>query len=226
MIHLYLLMLLLLLLSLSILILPMRKLLVQGIAYERMIVLLSAIGMIVLATLLYISLGGGQSLANWYRIQAREAQVKKVLAQYHSAGEVITKLRAHVLAHPDIAKGWYLLGRLYMANQQYDKAQLVLAKAYQLAPDNLKILAQYANSLYSFHQGLTEKAEKLLNIVLKQDPKNLIALNLFALEAYSQQEYETAIRYWEKVLKIYPQKSEESISIRLAIDKAKKALAV
>jgi cytochrome c-type biogenesis protein CcmH/NrfG len=56
--------------------------------------------------------------------------------------------------HPQSAQGWYLLGRIYLSQQQFAAAVSAFTTAYKLQPQNPTIVFYYKKSLSLAQQSL------------------------------------------------------------------------
>ena len=132
---------------------------------------------------IYQGFGYSHQLKLYHLIQERTAEFKKT----GSPNEVIQLLEAKLKQQPNSAQGWYLLGKLYISDQQYSKAVIALQKANQLNPKQEVIMVKYAEALFFTHdQILNSKARSLLADALDQDKDNLEAINLLAIDAFHQ----------------------------------------
>ncbi len=183
------------------------------------------VAMLVLLTggLFYQHLGGYQQLSRFHQEKEQHALAKEALKQFKNADEVIDRLRAHLKKEPNSAKGWYLLGRLYASAKQFQPAKDAYQKAYKLNPKDKKIRLEYMQALYITHgaqiKGLTKT---ILNSLLQEYPNEPDVLNFIAMDAYSHQHYQKAAIYWQKLLRLLPQGSDEHTMILKAIADAQK----
>ena len=182
----------------------------------------------VLAPLLLAGLGVGYylwgSFASWQEFVHRDEaqlQVKNMLKTIKNPQQLIDKLQATLEQHPESAKGWYLLGRLYTSQNDNKKAAAAFAKAHALNPKDEQYTVNYAHSLWQLHdQQFTPKIVSLFDDLLKNNPTQPDALAMLAMNAFLSHAYEDAISYWQRLLKLAPEQSPESVAIRKAIAKA------
>lgn len=80
----------------------------------------------------YLYWGDSQSLAQWYQAQQRAELIKDFVAKYRSVDEIIALMQQRLKEHPEDAKGWYLLGRLYRSQGNLKAAEEAFAKAKEL----------------------------------------------------------------------------------------------
>lgn len=164
------------------------------------------------------------SFGEWQQfIHLRESQkqAQKMLQSIKSPQELTQKLRAKLDDTPKSAKGWYLLGRLYSSQDDKENALHAFAKAYHFNPDDEQYAVNYAHSLWvNSNQQFTEQITEIFARILKNNPNQPDALAMLAMDAFVSHAYEDAISYWQRLLKIAPEQSEEAQAIRKAIAKA------
>ena len=131
---------------------------------------------------------------------------------------LVQKLEAHLALHPKSAKGWFLLGRLYASQHYWQKALLAFAKAYSIKPKDEPIATNYAQSLLATQVDADEKlAQKVLLSLLQQNPNQMDALAMLAMDAEQHQNFDKALVYWQRLLALVPVQSEEADTIRKSI---------
>jgi cytochrome c-type biogenesis protein CcmH/NrfG len=181
-------------------------------------VLLLAVGVM----FAYLHLWGDhRSLAQWHAMQQQRELINDYLTQYDTPDKIIAQLTYRLQQDPDSHQGWFLLGRLYVGQQQYTNAMLAFTHALRLQPDHLDTLFQLAQTDYLQHDGdLSVTGERYLAQLLATDADYPPALNLAAAAAYQRQAYASAIDYWQRLLNFYPP-GDEQATILQAIARAK-----
>lgn len=187
---------------------------------------LFALILFVIPLLAYVHWGAG---AAWYRYQQQLAKQKQVNAVFQSVRGnpqlLVNQLKKRLEQQPKSARGWYLLGRLYASQGEWQQAHDSFIKAYQLKPDSEKITINYVQSLWQInHQQFNAEMRGLLKAVRQKNPNQPDALAMLAMDAYLGHAYEQAIEYWQQLLKIVPPQSEDALAIRKAIAKAQQKL--
>lgn len=171
---------------------------------------LIAIALPITAITYYINTGASQALTQKIVLAQKSAEIKKEMANLGTPDKIITALKQRLQQDPNSARGWFLLGRIYLSTQQYEEAVGALAKANQLTTNQPDILLPYAEALYFANKpSMNAKALQILNQLLKIQPNNINALNLIALNAYADKQYQQAIDYWEKILPQFAQDSTD-----------------
>jgi len=208
------------LIALAIAILPLMK--KQKPSYRIAIVL--TLGLPLLSLMLYLHWGSSRKLEQYWLLQKQSALVKAEMAKIKSPLQAIKQLQAHLEAHPNSPKGWYLLGQIYLKMQYYQKALLAFKQAYQLKPNNATYLTGYAKAIYLNNKQLSTKIVALLENIVDQDAHNIIAINLLAINAYKQKYYLQAIRYWERLIPLFEPRSRDGRALLTMIARAQKQL--
>lgn len=197
----------------------------SGVIFSQKWLLLCILLGIVGASAIYFWRGNWQQIRAYNQAKQQTAQMQALLAEIKTPQDLIKKLKDSVIAHPNNGQGWFLLGRLYVASQQYSNAVAAFAKAYHLRPKDASVLAQYAHAMYLQNdQQMSNQARELLQQAVSIDPNTPAALNLMAMIAFHQKKYETAILHWQTLLARYPANSEEAQNLRLAITNAQRLM--
>jgi len=174
---------------------------------------------------LYWKWGSMPLLAQYYEKQDKEKQVEEVLAQFKSKDEIIAKMEKAVQQHPEKAKGWYLLGRLYRSQNNNPKAEAAFQKAYQLNSEKFDYVFEYMQVLYLLNnQTRNAEINALIDRLETHWPKHPLLLDFLAMDAYIHHHDEEAIHYWQQLLPYLPEDSSAREAVLLAIGKAEKRL--
>lgn len=165
---------------------------------------------------------------SWQKhIQQNESRdrAQQMLKSIKNPQELIGKLRAKLDDTPQSAKGWYLLGRLYTSQNDNQNASLAFAKAHQLNSEEEQYTVNYAHSLWMINnQQFNQNILAIFNELLTKNPNQPDALAMLAMNAYMSHAYKDAIIYWQRLLVMAPEQSEESLAVRKAIAKAQEQL--
>lgn len=187
-------------------------------------IFVGAVGLVPIAAIvLYLKWGASTQLAESYAMSRAIASISTKSDKVDQVGLVIQRFLSYLAAHPEDAKGWYLLGRLYLDQGNLVKAADAFKHSLKHDPKNTEVMAQYAQTLYFLnHQQLTDQSLHLVQIVLSQDPKNSVVLNLLAMDAFSHHRYALAMTYWQRLQSQYSQNTPEFNTLTTAIDICKK----
>ncbi len=134
----------------------------------------------------------------------------------------IAKLAERLKQNPNDAQGWTMLARSYMMQGQFAEAASAYEKVTALNAKDADAWADYAEALaLANNQSLAGKPTEALNRALQIDPKHLKSLDLAGTAAYQAGDYQKAIDYWQKLLKLLPAGSQELQTVTSQITKAK-----
>lgn len=171
----------------------------------------------------YAYLGSAEKLPSYWRIVREQQQVQEALAELKTPLSVIHKLQTQLARHPEDAKGWYLLGRLYLVTRQVDHACDAFKKSIALEPQNPDALVQYAQALFiQNHMRMTTQSRALVHQALKLSPDHPQAINLIASNAYAQGDFVRAKKNWLRLKKILGDDSPDRKTIDEALEAIKK----
>jgi cytochrome c-type biogenesis protein CcmH/NrfG len=150
--------------------------------------------------------------------RAQAANVKQAMKQFSSPQQVIDKMRTHLEQDPSNPKGWYLLGKLYISQRQFNLAEQDFEKSYHLDPKSLATRIEYVQASYVINgEKLVGLADKILQQIIKEDPNQVDALNILAIDAYTHKKYQVATKFWQKILLSLPEGTKERQTIEKAI---------
>jgi cytochrome c-type biogenesis protein CcmH len=135
---------------------------------------------------------------------------------------LVAKLEARLKETPGDAEGWAMLGRTRMGLGQPTEAVAAYQTALQLRPDDAPTLADAADAVAS-SQGSQPNGEaaQLIARALQIDPNNLKALALAGSLAFNQGDDVTAVKHWDRALKVAPADSPLAEMVRGAAQEAR-----
>jgi cytochrome c-type biogenesis protein CcmH len=132
-----------------------------------------------------------------------------------------SRLAARLKQNPDDADGWQMLAKSYGMMQRYNDATAAFAKAAALAPQNVQLLADYADVLAMAQGGRFEgKPSEVISQALRIDPNHPKALALAGSAAFETKSYAMAIDLWQRLLTKIPADSPYAASVRSNIAEA------
>jgi cytochrome c-type biogenesis protein CcmH/NrfG len=173
----------------------------------------------------YFHWGAGIIWQQFVQRQILLQDVQSMLSSKEKINVLITRLKPRLTKTREGAKGWYLLGKLYLMQHELDAAKDAFALAHQLNLDDVQITLHYAQCLWEMNQQVfTPEARKLLQSVLAKHPHEPDALAMLAMDAFSTKHYEDAIHYWTTLLRGLPVQSDEAKAIEKAIRQAKEQM--
>lgn len=142
---------------------------------------------------------------------ATQAQVDTLLAQ----------IKASLANNPNDAEGWRLLARAHASLANFNEALPAFEKASELAPNDVDLLADYADAL-AIANGfkLAGKPEALLERALKINPKHEKSLKLAGAAAFERQDFAKVTLLWGRLKEQLPKDSPILPELTAAIEKA------
>jgi cytochrome c-type biogenesis protein CcmH len=168
------------------------------------------------AAALYLAVGNPAALAPGSDPHAFDSQQLTALVE---------RLAARMRENPDDAEGWRLLGRSYAALGRFPESLDAYAKAVERKPRDADLLADMADVLATTRsERLQGEPEKLVMRALEIDPQNLKALALAGTAAFERKDFNSAARYWQRMLPLVPPESEDARSIQANIAEAQSHL--
>jgi cytochrome c-type biogenesis protein CcmH len=118
-----------------------------------------------------------------------------------SMSEVLELLQERLRANPDDAEGWYVLGRTFMAQQQYDQAIPAFQKTLDLVGEEPGVLFSMADATATLNGGSMQgEPEQLVKRGLAVAPMDPTGLWLNGLAAEQRQDYQAAYTSWTRLL--------------------------
>ncbi len=138
----------------------------------------------------------------------------------------IDKLAERLKQNPNDAQGWTMLGRSYLMQERFADAATAFQKLTELSPNNADAWADYAEALALANgQNLAGKPAEAIDRALQIDPKHQKSLDLAGAAAYQSGDFQKAIEYWQRLLKVLPPGSEGLRTVTDQITKAKQMAA-
>lgn len=75
----------------------------------------------------------------WLTQGEKHYQLQQAVKELGGFSGIIKQLKYKLAENPNDAKGWFILGKLYFADQDYNKAKEALGKAVILRPNDQEI---------------------------------------------------------------------------------------
>lgn len=123
---------------------------------------------------------------------------------------LVEQLHTKLQAMPDNLEGWMLLARSAMNIGRYDLAEAGYRRVITLVERDGKPTAPFhgllAQTLYFKNPGtITPDVQQSLDKALALDGEEVNSLALLAMHHFELGQFETAIQYWQRILKADPQ---------------------
>ena len=134
------------------------------------------------------------------------------------------QLRQRLAENPNNAEGWVMLGRIERALGRFDPADEAFKKSLAIAVND-DVSIERAEVLAQKNQGKFDgEPWNIIQSVLKADPEHGNALLLAGSAAFSQGQFQDALKYWDKVRGLLPAASPDLPALVEAINKARERL--
>jgi cytochrome c-type biogenesis protein CcmH len=169
----------------------------------------------------YWQQGSAKALLSYEHAREQSLKSAQFLAKMGGSSKIIAALLAQVQQHPQDAHGWYLLGRLYFSDNQFNAAIAAFTHANDLQPKNSDTELSLAEALYLNQPKNSQQATHLVTQLLQREPNNAGALNLMALLAYQAHDYQQAITLWQSLWVQMPANSDTAKALQKAINQAR-----
>ncbi|MDA9976226.1 c-type cytochrome biogenesis protein CcmI [Alphaproteobacteria bacterium] len=117
--------------------------------------------------------------------------------QHEGMTEMVERLEKRLKDNPRDLKGWVLLGRSYLINQEYPKAAKALRQAVGLSQGDPRTLAAYGEALTMAADGsVTPDALGAFEEALNRVPGEPRARFYVGLAASQREDFTTALKHW------------------------------
>ncbi|MDH5444199.1 MAG: c-type cytochrome biogenesis protein CcmI [Gammaproteobacteria bacterium] len=166
----------------------------------------------VLALLLYAELSPPQ----WTQlVQYDPTKVAEAKSKLPSIDAMVAKLEEKLQQNPKDPKGWALLGRSYFVMQRYQEAANAYAQANQLAggKDVDNMVDQAEAMAMASNGNMQGQPEQLVGRALAIKPEHPKSLWLAGTAAFQAGKFQHAIRHWEKLYNMHPDKNNEGAQV-------------
>ena len=177
----------------------------------------------VLAVYLYVTLGSpeaidGTAVAELPQDHPETAQEQEL----PSVDQMITRLLARLEQQPDDARGWYMLGRSYLALGRYQDAADAFERTQALVGDEPDVLIAYADALAMLQGGrLRGEPMALVERALAREPDSPTALWLAGMGYRETGDLDKAIQHWQRARDLMPPESEARGDLQGLIEQAR-----
>lgn len=155
----------------------------------------------------YSLYGAHSKVAHWQQVENNLPLLSQKLMNPNGVeltdqemDDLTLALRSRLQYNEQDATGWVLLGRIGLANRDIETAIGALNKADKLMPGNNDIQLSLAQALmFSSDPADLQKADGILESLIKQPNVDLRVYSLLAFSAYENGDYGQAIDYWKQL---------------------------
>lgn len=200
---------------------------VSGIGKGTLITLAAALP--ALAIFLYLQLGMPKLIDH----QPLASVSAPALAQNVQSGEapsmedLLKRLTDRLKENPEDSGGWYMLGRMQMSMQQYDKAQTAFETTYKLTGDKLSVLLGLADSTAMNNGGkMAGRPQELIQKALQLAPMDITALWMAGMAAEEEGAYPEALEYLQRLMPLLRDKPDEAEHLQQMITRIQQNLGI
>ncbi|MDN3614442.1 c-type cytochrome biogenesis protein CcmI [Vibrio gallaecicus] len=181
---------------------------------------------------MYYKFGASDKVLHWQEVSSNLPALSKKLMS--GSGEVLSDdeledltlaLRTRLHYQPKDSTGWLLLGRIALANRDAGTAIDAMARAYKLEPKNEDVQLGYAQALMlSQDEAEQNEARLLLSRLIKNDYVDIRVFSLLAFDAFEQQDYAGAAKYWSIMQQMIGPEDSRYEMLARSIESAKKKM--
>jgi cytochrome c-type biogenesis protein CcmH/NrfG len=109
----------------------------------------SALFVIIFSFVLYQFGANQPGLSQWLQSGKKHYDIQQQVSELGGFSGMIKQIKMKLATHPDDVEGWVILGKLYLANQEYSEAKNALEHAMRLRPDNPEIKRLYYQKAFA-----------------------------------------------------------------------------
>jgi len=136
----------------------------------------------------------------------------------------VEKLKQHISDEPNDSEAWTMLGLSYFELDKVKESLEAYEKAYQLTPNNSKLLVEYASTLISVNDNqFSDRPVALIKQALEIDANAPDALYLAGMFAISMQDFTLAKGLWNKALSVLPEGGDDHQALLGLLDELRRA---
>tara|TARA_A100000171_G_C2138237_1_gene152220 strand:+ start:1798 stop:3060 length:1263 start_codon:yes stop_codon:yes gene_type:complete len=170
----------------------------------RLMPLLASVFLLAASFVLY-DLWGAQNDLKLAGIVERTAEARDnpqaIADLIYEIGDVVEDDRENAWAWYLMARNLVMLGQMPEAASAFDRA----AQLMENPQDKAAVLGQYAQAQYvASGQELTEEVMGIITQAQRLNPREMTVLQLLGADAYVNQDYQSALTYWQQVLTMMP----------------------
>jgi len=131
--------------------------------------------------------------------------------QQESMEAMLQQLEDRLKVDPNDGESWFMLARSYAFLQRFDDSVAAYKKTLQLGGDqSAEVLSSYADVLaMAAGRRLTDEAIAVLQKATEINPSHIKSLWLLGTAAHQNQDYNTSLKYWERLYSLLEPGSDD-----------------
>ncbi len=172
---------------------------VDAVGYGRMAMWSLMVFVPLFTVLIYLQLGSPQ-LADVTGDEAPSRPAAEHGEMPGSIEEMVTRLEQKLEQDPENPEGWYMLGRSYMATEQYPKAAQAFEQVDRQVADQPQVMLAWADALIRSQGGSTAgRPAELVRRAVELDPDSATALWLAGMAEAEAGNTPAALKHWRRL---------------------------
>ncbi|WP_339739946.1 c-type cytochrome biogenesis protein CcmI [uncultured Maricaulis sp.] len=139
------------------------------------------------------------------RVGPPEPEVAEISQEMRAVLDQVDRLAAEMVANPDNAQGWAVLGQAYLGLARYEDAAHAFEQAIDIVPDSTFLFASLGQALLFGEGGrMTPAAREAFARALDIDPSDVRSRFFMAEARYQAGETDAALAAWQSLLEETP----------------------
>lgn len=139
---------------------------------------------------------------------------------------LVEQIQKRLDDNPDSTQHLFLLAMYSRELGHYDRAIEAYERILELEPESPRIQAELAETLFIRDDNrIGSRARELIEQALENDPQETTALGLAGIDAFGKQNFQDAIRYWQRALDQMDPRSGNAQAFQRGVERARNALA-
>jgi len=140
--------------------------------------------------------------------------------------EQVRGLQDYIQENPDDLEAWTMLARSYYFMKQYQGSSDAFARAVGMTDEkDPDLLADYADALaMASGRNMSGKPYELVTKAMQIQPFHQKSLWLAATATYQVKDYKTTLEYWQKLIQLFPEGSDNYLQMQRNIAEVKEFL--
>ena len=179
------------------------------------VLVMSFVFLVPVAAMLMYAVMGQPLALNPAALQAEAEQGSDISPEKMT--EMATALMRRLQDEPNQVDGWVMLARVQRAREHFDESDEAFRKALALSKDD-NLAIEHAEVLAQKNQGsFAGQPWAIIQRVLTADPQHLNALLLAGSASYTELNYRSALRFWERAREVVEPNSPDAPELDRAI---------